>query len=119
MPLEAKICGLKKKEDIILSINKGASYCGFIVNYPKSHRNIKSKSSLAKLNSINKKNSKFVLSLFLRSKTAKPIVVKEAKAFGFHIIPIYLAEKRCGLMIIPIVTIMKIRYTRCVKNLSL
>ena len=60
MPLEAKICGLKKKEDIILSINKGASYCGFIVNYPKSHRNIKSKPSLAKLNSINKKNSKFV-----------------------------------------------------------
>ena len=32
MPLEAKICGLKKKEDIILSINKGASYCGFITN---------------------------------------------------------------------------------------
>ena len=52
MPLEAKICGLKKKEDIILSINLGASYCGFIVNFPRSHRNIKSKSSLAKLNNI-------------------------------------------------------------------
>ena len=60
MPLEAKICGLKKKEDIILSINLGASYCGFILNWPKSHRNIKSKSSLAKLNNINKKKSKFV-----------------------------------------------------------
>ena len=60
MSLEAKICGLKKKEDIILAINMGASYCGFIVNYPKSHRNIKSKSSLIKLNNINKKNSKFV-----------------------------------------------------------
>ena len=81
MPLEAKICGLKKKEDIILSINKGASYCGFIVNYPKSHRNIKSKSSLAKLNSINKKNSKFVAVLV--NPTNKDLIKIKGIKFDF------------------------------------
>ena len=81
MRLEAKICGLKKKEDIILSINKGASYCGFIVNYPKSHRNIKSKSSLAKLNNINKKNSKFVAVLV--NPTNKDLIKIKGIKFDF------------------------------------
>ena len=40
MPLKVKICGLINKDSVITSINGGASYCGFILNYPKSHRYI-------------------------------------------------------------------------------
>ena len=60
MPLKVKICGLSEKNDIITSINHGASFCGFIVNYPKSHRNISKKSQLRLLNYIEKKKTKFV-----------------------------------------------------------
>lgn len=51
MPLvKAKICGLKEKNEIITCIKYGAAFCGFILNYPKSHRYI----DLNKLNEFRK-----------------------------------------------------------------
>ena len=60
MPLKAKICGLINKDNVINSINNGASYCGFILNYPKSHRYINDISKILYLNKINRKKCKLV-----------------------------------------------------------
>ena len=40
MPLQAKICGLRKKIEVETAIKHGAAFCGFILNYPNSHRHI-------------------------------------------------------------------------------
>ena len=40
MPLIAKICGLSESDQIQTCINYGASMCGYILFYPKSHRNL-------------------------------------------------------------------------------
>ena len=59
MSLQAKICGLRKQIEVETAIKYGASFCGFILNWPKSHRYIdidKAKS----LTNINKSNSNFV-----------------------------------------------------------
>ena len=48
MPLGAKICGLSESDQIQACVNCGASMCGYILFYPKSHRNLnldKAKSS--------------------------------------------------------------------------
>ena len=57
--MRVKICGLSTKEQVQTSVNYGADFCGFILNYPKSHRFI----SLKKLNEIinlEKKETNFV-----------------------------------------------------------
>ncbi|MCR5720298.1 MAG: phosphoribosylanthranilate isomerase [Lachnospiraceae bacterium] len=36
--IPVKICGLFRKEDVYYVNEAGADYCGFILNYPKSHR---------------------------------------------------------------------------------
>ena len=38
--MKVKICGLSTAEQVKTSINLGANFCGFILNYPKSHRYI-------------------------------------------------------------------------------
>lgn len=35
-----KICGLKRKEDILAVNHSMPDYCGFIIHFPKSHRNL-------------------------------------------------------------------------------
>ena len=57
--MKVKICGLSKSSEVETSINYGANYCGFILNYPKSHRNI-SLEQAKNLTNIYKKNSKYV-----------------------------------------------------------
>ncbi len=37
---KVKICGLKRPEDIELVNRYKPDYCGFIINFPKSHRNL-------------------------------------------------------------------------------
>lgn len=37
---QVKICGLFREEDIITINQAKPDYCGFIINFPKSHRNI-------------------------------------------------------------------------------
>ena len=36
--MRAKVCGLKTAEQVESCIDHGASFCGFILNYEKSHR---------------------------------------------------------------------------------
>ena len=36
--MKVKICGLSTAEQVKTSISHGANFCGFILNYPKSHR---------------------------------------------------------------------------------
>jgi phosphoribosylanthranilate isomerase len=51
----AKICGLAEKNQVKICLEYGASMCGFILFYPKSHRNL----SLQKVNELTSiKNSK-------------------------------------------------------------
>ena len=35
-----KICGLSREEDITAVNEAKPDYCGFIINFPKSHRNV-------------------------------------------------------------------------------
>ena len=51
----AKICGLAEKNQVKICLEYGASMCGFILFYPKSHRNL-SVQKVSELTSI--KNSK-------------------------------------------------------------
>jgi phosphoribosylanthranilate isomerase len=57
--MKLKVCGLSKPIEVETCVSLNVNYCGFILNYPKSHRNI----SLGKakdLTKIKKKNSKYV-----------------------------------------------------------
>lgn len=38
--MKIKICGLSRREDIEAVNEAGPDYCGFIINFPKSHRNV-------------------------------------------------------------------------------
>ena len=57
--MKVKICGLSTVEQVKTSINFGANFCGFILNYPKSHRYIQFEKA-KELTNIEKKNSKYV-----------------------------------------------------------
>ena len=60
--MQAKICGLKTAEQVECSIKYGANFCGFILNYKKSHRFIDYQTA-DKLTTIDKKNSAYVVVL--------------------------------------------------------
>ena len=55
----AKICGLSQKDEVEVAISYGAAFCGFILNWPKSHRYIDI-SKITEFGKIVKKKSKFV-----------------------------------------------------------
>ena len=57
--MKVKICGLSTAEQVQTSINYGADFCGFILNYPKSHRFIQFEKA-KELTNIDKKNNKYV-----------------------------------------------------------
>ena len=57
--MKVKICGLSTAEQVKTSISHGANFCGFILNYPKSHRYIQFEKA-KELTDIEKKNSKYV-----------------------------------------------------------
>ena len=57
--MKIKVCGLSKIEEVKTSVANGANYCGFILNYPKSHRFI-SLDKAKNLTEIYKENSNFV-----------------------------------------------------------
>ena len=57
--MQAKVCGLKTIEQVECCIEYGASYCGFILNYKKSHRFIDYQTA-NHLTKINKKNTAYV-----------------------------------------------------------
>ena len=57
--MKVKICGLSTAEQVRTSIKYGADFCGFILNYPKSHRFIEFEKAKV-LTKIEKKNTKYV-----------------------------------------------------------
>jgi phosphoribosylanthranilate isomerase len=57
--MKAKICGLKTADEVETCIEHGANFCGFILNYKKSHRFI-SYETANRLTKIKKKNTAFV-----------------------------------------------------------
>ena len=55
----AKVCGLSTAEQVEFCIEYGATYCGFILNYKKSHRFINYQKA-QHLTKIDKKNASYV-----------------------------------------------------------
>ena len=57
--MKLKICGLSKAIEVETCVSLNVNYCGFILNFPKSHRYI-SLDKAKKLTDIKKKNTKYV-----------------------------------------------------------
>ena len=57
--MKVKVCGLSTIEQVETCVNHDADFCGFILNYPKSHRHIEYNTA-DKLTKINKRNAKYV-----------------------------------------------------------
>ena len=57
--MKVKICGLSTAEQVKTSISHGANFCGFILNYQKSHRFIQFEKA-KELTKIEKLNTKYV-----------------------------------------------------------
>ena len=57
--MKVKCCGLSTAEQVQTSINYGADFCGFILNYPKSHRFVNFDKA-KELTNVEKKNTKYV-----------------------------------------------------------
>ena len=57
--MKVKVCGLSTVEQVKTCVDLEANYCGFILNYPKSHRFIQLEKA-KELTSIDKKDTKYV-----------------------------------------------------------
>ena len=57
--MKLKVCGLSNSIEVETCISLDVEYCGFILNYPKSHRNI-SLERAKNLTEINKENTEYV-----------------------------------------------------------
>ena len=57
--MKVKVCGLSTAEQVKTCVDLEANYCGFILNYPKSHRFIQLEKA-KELTSIDKKDTKYV-----------------------------------------------------------
>ena len=57
--MKVKVCGLTTARQVKTCVELGANYCGFILNYPKSHRYIQLKKA-KELTNIKKNNTKYV-----------------------------------------------------------
>ena len=57
--MKLKVCGLSNPIEVDTCVSHYVDYCGFILNYPKSHRNI-SLERAKNLTEINKVNSEYV-----------------------------------------------------------
>ena len=57
--MKLKVCGLSKPIEVETCVNNDVNFCGFILNYPKSHRYI-SYEKANELLSINKNKTLYV-----------------------------------------------------------
>jgi len=57
--MKLKVCGLSNPSEVEICINNNVNFCGFILNYPKSHRYI-SYEKAKKLLCINKNKTQYV-----------------------------------------------------------
>ena len=57
--MQAKVCGLKNTKEVETCVSNNASFCGFILNYKKSHRFINYQTA-SQLTQIKKKDTFYV-----------------------------------------------------------
>ena len=57
--MKVKVCGLSTAKQVKTCVELGANYCGFILNYPKSHRFVQLEKA-KELTNIKKKNTEYV-----------------------------------------------------------
>mgnify|MGYP001440463019 CR=1 FL=1 len=57
--MKVKVCGLSTPEQVKTCVDNNASFCGFILNYPKSHRYITYENA-HKLTQVNRLKTKYV-----------------------------------------------------------
>ena len=57
--MQVKVCGLTTAGQVETCVSYGANFCGFILNYKKSHRFV-DYDTAEELTRINKKNSSYV-----------------------------------------------------------
>ena len=79
----AKICGLTEKNQVKTCLEYGASMCGFILFYPKSHRNL-SVQKVSELTSV--KNSKSNVAVMVKPSKAD---LEKIKDLNFQYYQIY------------------------------
>ena len=79
----AKICGLAEKNQVKTCLEYGASMCGFILFYPKSHRNL-SLQKVSELTSI--KNSKSNVAVMVDPSKSN---LEKIRDLNFHYYQIY------------------------------
>jgi phosphoribosylanthranilate isomerase len=65
--MQVKVCGLSTIEQVKMCVSHGVNFCGFILNYKKSHRFINYQTA-KQLTQINKRNTFYVGVLFNPSK---------------------------------------------------
>ena len=57
--MKVKVCGLSTAEEVKTCVDLGANYCGFILNYPKSHRFVQLEKA-KELTNIERQKTKYV-----------------------------------------------------------
>ena len=85
MPLQAKICGLKKKIEVETAIKHGAAFCGFILNYPNSHRHIQNLEEIKFLTDLKRETTRTVAVLVNPNDT----VLEKIKKLKFDFIQLH------------------------------
>ena len=87
MPLTTKICGLSESNQIQACIKHGANMCGYILFYPKSHRNL-NLDKAKELTSL--KHSKYNVAVMVNPSREN---LESIKDFNFHYYQIYGSQK--------------------------
>ena len=85
MPLKAKICGLRKKIEVETAIKHGAAFCGFILNYPNSHRHIQNLEEIKFLTDLKRETTRTVAVLVNPNDT----VLEKIKKLKFDFIQLH------------------------------
>ena len=85
MPLKAKICGLRKKIEVETAIKHGAAFCGFILNYPNSHRHIQNLEEIKFLTDLKRETTRTVAILVNPNDT----ILEKIKSLQFDFIQLH------------------------------
>jgi len=85
MPLQAKICGLRKKIEVETAIKHGAAFCGFILNYPNSHRHIQNLEEIKFLTDLKRETTRTVAILVNPNDT----ILEKIKSLQFDFIQLH------------------------------
>ena len=81
--MQAKICGLTKVEHVEACVTHDASFCGFILNYKKSHRFVDYEKAY-ELTKVNKRDTSYVGVL------VEPLTKYMFPFLSCDVLPIYL-----------------------------